>query len=218
VTLTKICGLSTRAAVDAALGGGAAFVGFVFFPASPRRVTIEAAAGLAAIARGRARIAAVTVDPDDALIDALAAGLAPDLIQLHGRESPARAREIAARAKAGVIKAIPISNAADLNAADVFDDVADHLMFDAKAPATAARPGGHGAAFDWRILAGRRFRQPWFLAGGLSAANVADAIAASGAPMVDVSSGVEGAGGLKDAALIARFLAAVTAVSEPPPD
>jgi len=215
VTLTKICGLSTLAAVDAALGGGAAFVGFVFFPASPRRITIEAAAELAAIARGRARIAAVTVDPDDVLIDALATGLAPDLIQLHGRESPARAREIAIRSGAGVIKAIPVSNAADLKAATAFDHIADHLMFDAKAPATAARPGGHGAAFDWTILAGRRFHRPWFLAGGLAADNVADAIAASGAPMVDVSSGVEGAGGLKDPALIARFLAAVTAVSEP---
>jgi len=218
VTLTKICGLSTRAAVDAAHDGGAAFVGVVFFPASPRRVTIEAAAELAAIARGRARIAAVTVDPDDTLIDALASGLAPDLIQLHGRESPARAREIAARAGAGVIKAIPISNAADLNAAAAFDDVADHLMFDAKAPEAAARPGGLGEAFDWQVLGGRRFRRPWFLAGGLTAVNVAEAIAASGAPMVDVSSGVEGASGLKDPALIARFLAAVTAVSEPPAD
>ena len=215
MTLTKICGLSTPSAVDAALSGGAAFVVLMLFAASPRQVTIAAAAELAAMARGRAKVVAVTVDPDDDLIDALTAGLAPDHIQLHGRESPARVAEIAARSGAGVIKVIPVSGAADLEDAATFEDTADHLMFDAKAPAAATRPGGRGEAFDWTLLAGRRFQRPWFLAGGLTTVNVAGAIAASGAPMVDVSSGVEGSGGLKDPALIARFLAAVAAVSEP---
>jgi len=214
VALTKICGLSTRSAVDAALLGGAAFVGFVFFEASPRHVSLEAAADLAAIARVRAKIVALTVDPDDSLVDAIAAALAPDLFQLHGKESPERAGRIRARASAGVIKALPVVAAADLDRAAAFEDAADHLMFDAKPPAQAARPGGHGQAFDWGLLAGRRFRQPWFLAGGLTPENVTLAITASGAPMVDVSSGVEGADGLKDAALIARFLEAASAAPE----
>ncbi|MGH7022413.1 MAG: phosphoribosylanthranilate isomerase [Caulobacteraceae bacterium] len=206
MALAKICGLSTRPALEAALVGGAAFVGFMLFPASPRRVTIAQAAELAGVARGRASIVAVTVDPDDALIDALIADLAPDFIQLHGAETPERVREIAGRG-AGVIKAVAVTGEADLVAARPYEAVADHLMFDARAPDGAARPGGHGTAFDWTVLAGRRFARPWFLAGGLDADNVAVAVAASGAPMVDVSSGVEGTGGLKDPALIARFLA-----------
>lgn len=214
MTPAKICGLSTRSALDAALRGGAAFVGFVFFEASPRRVSLAAAAELAAVARGRAKIVALTVDPDDFLVDAIAAGLAPDFIQLHGGESPERARWIAARAGTGIIKAVPVSNAADLDRATAFEDAADHLMFDARPPAGAARPGGHGQVIDWGLLAGRRFRRPWFLAGGLTAENIAEAIAASGAPMVDVSTGVEGADGLKDAALIARFLEAASAAPE----
>lgn len=214
MALAKICGLSSRSALDAALLGGAAFVGFVFFEASPRRVSLEAAKDLAAVARGRAKIVALTVDPDDGLLDAIAAHLAPDLIQLHGGESPERARRIGARAGAGVIKALPISTAADLDRAAAFEEAADHLMFDARPPKDAARPGGHGQVFDWSLLAGRRFRRAWFLAGGLTPENVAEAVAASSAPMVDVSSGVEGADGLKDAALIARFLEAATAAPE----
>ncbi|MGA2952197.1 MAG: phosphoribosylanthranilate isomerase [Caulobacteraceae bacterium] len=214
MALTKICGLSTRSTLDAALLGGAAYVGFVFFEASPRRVSLDAAADLAEAARGYAKVVALTVDPDDALVNAIATRLAPDFIQLHGQESPERARLIGARAGAGIIKALPVSGPADLDRAVAFEDVADHLMFDARPPADADRPGGHGQTIDWALLAGLRLRRPWFLAGGLTPENVAEAIAASGAPMVDVSSGVEGADGLKDAALIARFLAAASAAPE----
>ncbi len=189
--------------------GGAGFIGFMFFPGSPRDIAIEDAARLAAPARGRARIVAVTVDPDDELLDRLAAGLAPDLVQLHGAETPHRARAVAARMGAGVIKALAVSSAADIDGAARFEAAVDHLMFDAKAPADADRPGGLGEPFDWSLLAGRRFERPWFLAGGLDPWNVAEALAATGAPLADVSSGVERGAGLKDPALITAFLDAV---------
>lgn len=205
----KICGLSDPEAVNAALTGGAAYVGFVFFAKSPRCVTAEAAARLAAPARGRARVVAVTVDPSDAELDAIAAVLKPDLIQLHGRETPARAAAIRARTGAEVIKAIPVSTSPDIDAAAAFDGSVDHLMFDAKPPEGSALPGGMGARFDWDLLKGRRFQRPWFLAGGLDPWKVADAVSRSGAPMVDVSSGVERGPGLKDPALITAFLDAV---------
>ena len=211
MAIAKICGLTTPEAVDASLAGGAAFVGFMFFPASPRLITIEAAARLAARARDRAKIAAVTVDPDDALLVELKSALRPDFIQLHGRESPRRVAETKAIADAGVIKVIPIATASDLEAAATYQEVAEHLMFETKPPDGASRPGGHGATFDWSLLSGLRFARPWFLAGGLDPDNVAAAVAISGAPMVDVSSGVEGPGGLKDPALIGRFLAAAQA-------
>jgi phosphoribosylanthranilate isomerase len=178
----------------------------VLFAGSPRNVAIDLAGRLAQPARGRARVVAVTVDPDDDLVDRIAAGLAPDLIQLHGRETPSRVREVALRSGAGVIKALPVSTPDDLDAARTFAPVAEHLMFDAKAPAGLGRPGGAGVAFDWSILAGRRFDRPWFLAGGLTAWNVVEALAASGAPLADVSSGVERGAGLKDPALIRAFL------------
>jgi phosphoribosylanthranilate isomerase len=209
VTLAKICGLATLEAVGAALAGGAAYLGFVFFAASPRDIAPAAAARLAGPARGKARIVAVTVDPDNALIDRVMAGLKPDLIQLHGRETPTRAREIADRAGVGVIKALAVSRAADLEMALGYADVAEHLMFDAKASPRASRPGGLGASFDATLLAGLNLPRPWFLAGGLDPWNVADAIGRSGAPMVDVSSGVERGLGLKDPALIEAFLEAV---------
>jgi phosphoribosylanthranilate isomerase len=209
MTLAKICGLTTQPAVDAALAGGAGFLGFMFFPASPRRIEPSAAARLAAPARGRATIVAVTVDPDDALLEALARDLSPDLVQLHGRESPARVAQIGRRFSRGLIKVLPVAEAGDLAAARDYQGLADHLMFDAKAPAGAARPGGLGAPFDWSLLAGRTFERPWFLAGGLDPWNVGDAVARSGAPMVDVSSGVERGAGLKDPALIGAFLEAV---------
>ncbi len=213
MAIAKICGLSSPEAMAAALDGGAAFVGFVFFDASPRRITIDVARRLAALARGRAKIVAVTVDPDDDLLVSLRKAFKPDFIQLHGGESPQRARQAKAIADAGVIKVIPIATASDVGAAGAYHDVADHLMFETKAPKDASRPGGHGAAFDWSLLSGRRFARPWFLAGGLNPENVAAAVAASGAPMVDVSSGVEGTGGLKEPALIGRFLAAAQATS-----
>lgn len=206
--LAKICGLSTPEAVRAAMDGGATHLGFVLFEASPRHVPLEAAAGLAAPARGRTKVVAVTVDPDDARLDAVARVLSPDLIQLHGRESPARVHEASARAGAGAIKALPVSEAADLDAAAAYEGAVEHLMFDARPPKGSALPGGVGARFDWTLTAGRRFARPWFLAGGLDPWNVAEALAASGAGGVDVSSGVERGLGHKDPALIAAFLRA----------
>jgi phosphoribosylanthranilate isomerase len=209
VTQAKICGLSTPETVRAALDGGAAFIGFMFFDASPRNIAPEDAGRLAAPARNRAKVVAVTVDADDAALDRIVAALRPDLIQLHGRESPARAREVAQRTGAGVIKVFSVSERADLDAARDFESVVDHLMFDAKPPKDATRPGGLGASFDWTLLAGRRFERPWFLAGGLDPWNVAEALSVTRAPLVDVSSGVERGAGLKDPALISAFLDAV---------
>ncbi|CAN1566267.1 TrpF Phosphoribosylanthranilate isomerase [Caulobacteraceae bacterium] len=206
---TKICGLSTPETVAAALDGGAAFLGLNFFPASPRYLTPDAAARLAPPARGKATIVAVTVDPDDDLVDRLMATLKPDLIQLHGKEPPSRVREVSARAGVGVIKALPVSESADLDAARQYETVVDHLMFDAKPPSDAAMPGGLGSSFDWTILAGRRFARPYLLAGGLDPWNVGEALRQSGAPIADVSSGVERGPGIKDPLLISAFLEAV---------
>lgn len=205
----KICGLSTPEAVSAALAGGAGWLGFVFFPKSPRHLAAEAAARLAMPGRGPAKVVAVMVDPTDAEIDATAAILRPDLIQLHGRESPRRAAEIRARSGAGIIKALPVSDASDIDAARAYEAVVDHLLFDARPPKDSDLPGGVGARFDWKLLAGRRFERPWFLAGGLDPWNVAGAVSQSGAPAVDVSSGVERGPGVKDPALISAFLDAV---------
>ena len=209
MTPTKICGLSDRPAIDAAVAGGAGFLGFLFFPASPRNIDANAAARLAAPARAKAKVVAVTVDPDNALLERLVAILAPDLIQLHGKESPARVADIRRQVPCGLVKVVPVSEAADLEGARDYDGLVDHLMFDAKTPPGAALPGGMGARFDWTIMAGRRFERPWFLAGGLDPWNVGEALRLSGAPMVDVSSGVERGAGLKDPALIGAFLEAV---------
>lgn len=205
----KICGVTTPESVRAALGGGAEYLGFVFFPASPRALKMGDAARLAEPVRGKAKIVALTVDPTDALVDEIREGLAPDLIQLHGKESPSRAREVGRRAGAEVIKVLSVSESRDIDAAAQYEGAAHHLMFDAKAPKDSDRPGGHGAPFDWTLLSGRRFSHPWFLAGGLDPWNVAEAVRLSGAPVVDVSSGVERGPGLKDPALIAAFLDAV---------
>ena len=206
----KICGLSTPEAVRAAIDGGASHIGFMFFDKSPRNVAPEAAALMAAPARARGvKITAVTVDPDDALLDQLTAILKPDLIQLHGKETPSRAHAVAARTGAGIIKALPVSESSDLVPASQFEPVVEHLMFDAKPPKDAQLPGGNGSRFDWTIMAGRRFQRPWFLAGGLDPWNVGEALRLSRAPMVDVSSGVERGPGLKDPALITAFLDAV---------
>lgn len=206
----KICGLSTPEGVHAAAEGKAGFIGFMFFPKSPRNVAPEAAARLAAPVRGRGvKIVAVTVDPSDSEVDAIVAALSPELIQLHGHETPARVREVADRSGRGIIKVLSVSEASDVAAASAYDGLVEHLMFDAKAPKDAERPGGLGAPFDWTLLAGRRFQRPWFLAGGLNPWNVAEAVAATGAPLVDVSSGVERGPGLKDPALITAFLDAV---------
>ncbi|WP_068877782.1 MULTISPECIES: phosphoribosylanthranilate isomerase [unclassified Phenylobacterium] len=206
----KICGVSTPEAVRAVVDGDAAYLGFMFFPRSPRNIAPEAAARLAPPARARGvKIVAVVVDPSDNEIDAIVAGLDPDLIQLHGKETPARVREVAQRSGRGIVKVVPVSEPSDFAAAAAYEPLVEHLMFETKPPKDADRPGGLGVAFDWTLLQGRRFQRPWFLAGGLDPWNVSGAIGASQAPLVDVSSGVERGPGLKDPALITAFLDAV---------
>lgn len=209
MTSVKICGLTTPDTLDAALDHGAAFVGAVVFPKSPRHIDPLHAATLFERARGRAKIVAVTVDADDRLLTEIGLILKPDLIQLHGHETPGRAKQVRRLTGAGIIKALPVSTPADLQAADIWEGVADHLMFDARPPEGSDLPGGMGARFDWSMMQGRTYRRPWFLAGGLNPENAARAAAISGAPMLDVSSGVESAPGVKDAARIAAFLQAV---------
>jgi phosphoribosylanthranilate isomerase len=205
---TKICGLKTPELVDVALDAGAAFLGFMTFPQSPRHLEPAQAGQLAALARGRARSVSVVVDPDDALIDAILSAVAPDFIQLHGHETLERCAAIRARG-VGVIKAFGVSGTQDLQHAKSYEGACDYLLFDAKPPPDAARPGGLGAPFDWTILHSFASNAPWFLSGGLNPVNVADAVRISGAGFVDVSSGVESAPGLKDSGLMVRFLAAL---------
>lgn len=204
----KICGINSAAAADAALRAGADFGGLVFFAKSPRHLSLEQGALLAERMRGRLRLAALVVDESDEQLAAIAARVKPDFFQLHGKETPVRAADIRARFGISIIKALPVGEPADLSKASAYDDVAEMVLFDAMPAADAARPGGHGAAFDWRILQGRNFARPWFLAGGLTPENVARAIAVSGAKMVDVSSGVESAPGVKNETRIAAFVAA----------
>jgi phosphoribosylanthranilate isomerase len=180
----------------------------VFHPQSPRFVTLEQGHVLAERMRGRLKTVALIADLDDAAIAALIGTVRPDFLQLHGGESAKRTAEIRSRFGVAVIKALPVADLPDLDAAHDYEMVSDMLMFDAKPPQGALRGGGHGAAFDWKILAGRSFAKPWFLAGGLGPENVARAIALSGANQVDVSSGVESAPGVKDGGRIAAFVAA----------
>ena len=207
-TKVKICGVKTQTALDAALAGGADYVGLVFFPPSPRNVAPAAAKALADQARGRAKIVALMVDPDDALIDTVMARAAPDLLQLHGEETPERAADIRRRWGTPVMKAIKVETAQDARAALGFREAADLILFDARAPADSTRPGGNGAPFDWRTLLGVKDQVPFMLSGGLTPDNVAEAIRATGAAIVDVSSGVESSPGEKDPELIRRFLRA----------
>jgi phosphoribosylanthranilate isomerase len=202
----KICGLTTGAAVRAA--AGADFAGFVLYPPSPRNVTALEASKLAAkLAPGVKRVV-VMVDPDDAMLRATFERFKPDFVQLHGSETPARVAAIRDGFGVAIIKAVAVRDAADLDGARAFEDVAEWLMFDAKPPRPDSLPGGNAAAFDWRLLAGRTWRRPWFLSGGLTPANVAAAIAATKAPGVDVSSSLEVKPGHKDPAKIAAFIAA----------
>jgi phosphoribosylanthranilate isomerase len=204
----KICGINSAAAADAVLRAGADFGGLVFFPKSPRHLALDKGRALADRLRGRLRLAALVVDESDDMLDAIAKGIEPDFFQLHGQEDAARATEIRSRFGLPLIKAISVAGPDDFAKVAAYDGVADYLLFDSRPSAGATRPGGHGAAFDWRLMQGRQFAQPWFLAGGLSPENVARAIAASGADMVDVSSGVESAPGIKDETRIADFIAA----------
>ncbi len=203
----KICGLTSATAVTAAAEAGAAYLGFVFFPRSPRAVTLEQARGLVAGAPAGPVKVALTVDADDALIDAITA-LGIDMHQLHGAETPARVEEVRARTGLPVMRAIGIREVADLADIDAHSGVADQILVDAKPPRGADRPGGNAIAFDWQLLAGFHWSRPWMLAGGLTPENVAEAVRLTGAEQVDVSSGVESAPGVKDPALVAAFIRA----------
>jgi phosphoribosylanthranilate isomerase len=202
----KICGITTPDAIDAAVTAGAVYGGLVFHPKSPRYVTLEQGHVLADRMRGRLKIVALITDMEDAGIEALVTAVRPDFLQLHGGESARRTAYIRGKFGVPVIKALAVAEAPDLAAAAEYEHTADMLMFDARPPKGAQRPGGHGAAFDWKILGGRTFTKPWFLAGGLDPDNVARAIELSGAKQVDVSSGVESAPGVKDSARIAAFI------------
>lgn len=207
----KICGVRTPAILDAAVSAGADFVGLVFFPKSPRHLTMAEARALSAAARARVRTVAVMVDPDDALIDEVVSGARPDVLQLHGQETPARVAAIKARTGLPAIKSVPVAQAPDIAGAALYAGVADKILFDAKAPRGAALPGGNGALFDWQLL--KPARPPFAVSGGLNPGNVADALRATGASLVDVSSGVETAPGEKDAGLVAQFIHAAKSAS-----
>lgn len=206
--IVKICGLTSAEAADAAARAGAEYGGLVFHPASPRNLALEQARALSAAMRGRLKRVALVADATDAELAAIIAAAEPEFLQLHGHESVARTAEIRARFGKPVIKALPVSDRDSLDVAADYEAVADMLLFDAQAPQGAQRAGGHGAAFDWTLLPNRSLGKPWFLAGGLNPGNVARAVALSGAMMVDVSSGVESAPGIKSAERIAQFISA----------
>jgi len=208
-TTVKICGLSSPDHVDTAVKAGADMVGFVFFDASPRNVTIDAGAALAERARGHAGIVALSVDADDDRLAAIVAALRPDMLQLHGRETPERVAAIHDHFGVPCMKAIGVAEASDLGRVAEYRAVCDRVLLDAKPPKGANRPGGLGAAFDWTILRDFSPGLTWMLSGGLNADNVSAALAATGAPGADVSSGVESAPGEKDAGRIKAFVAAV---------
>ena len=204
----KICGINSATAAEAVLRAGAEFGGLVFFAKSPRNLSLEQGAVLADRMRGRVKLVALVVDEDDAALARIAKEIKPDFFQLHGKEGVARTAEIRSRFNIPVIKALAVADKDDLKLASAYEPVADMLMFDAKAPENATRPGGHGAAFDWQMLTGIKLSRSWFLAGGLNPENVGRAITISGAVLVDVSSGVESAPGVKSESLIANFVAA----------
>jgi phosphoribosylanthranilate isomerase len=211
----KICGLKTSQALDAALEFGADLVGFVFFPPSPRHLGLEAARALGERVDGRAGKVALTVDAtDETLLDVVNA-LKPDMLQLHGKETPGRVVQVRTRFGLPVMKAIPVAERADLSPIRVYAQVADRLIFDARAPKEATRPGGLGTPFDWTLLSGIDPGVPFMLSGGIDAGNVAQAIAITRAPGVDVSSGVEREPGVKDAGKIRDFIRAVRTAEEP---
>lgn len=193
--------------MDAALGAGADLVGLVFFPPSPRSVSLDEGAALAARARGRAQVVALTVDADDALLEGIAGKVGPDMFQLHGNETTARTAEVRKQLGRAVMKALPVESAADLMAVPAYAAIADRLLFDARPPKDATRPGGHGRAFDWSLLANVERTKPIMLSGGLDPDNVARAIDIVRPDAVDVSSGVERSPGVKDADKISRFVA-----------
>ena len=208
MTEVKICGINDAEGFDATVAAGADFLGFVFFPPSPRAVSPSAAAALSARHAGGPARVGLFVDPTDALIAAVLAALPLDYIQLHGSEDPTRCAAIRARFGRPVMKALGIGAPGDLVALARFAPAVDRFLLDAKPPPGAALPGGNAAAFDWGLIAGQTIPRPWLLAGGLTPGNVQAAIHQAGAPGVDVSSGVERARGIKDPSLIAAFVAA----------
>ncbi|HTC96130.1 MAG TPA: phosphoribosylanthranilate isomerase [Bradyrhizobium sp.] len=207
----KICGLSTRETLDAALDAGADMVGFVFFPPSPRHIRLETARELGRQARDRAQKVALTVDADDATLAAIIEALQPDILQLHGHETPARVAEIKRKFDREVMKALPVERAADLAILPDYASVADRILFDARPPKGATRPGGLGAVFDWHLLENLDLKLPFMVSGGLHAGNVAEAIRVTRAHGVDISSGVERAPGVKDVEMIREFIRAARA-------
>lgn len=206
--IIKTCGLSTVETVDAALDAGADMIGLVFFPRSPRHVSFEQAAMLAKRIRGKAELVALTVDADDALLGQIIDAVAPDWLQLHGSETPERVKEIREKFAPSVMKAIGVREAADIAKASAYEPVCDRILFDSKPPKSADVPGGTGKSFDWHLLENLDLTKPFMLSGGLDADNVAEALAVTHAPALDVSSGIERERGVKDPALIAAFIAA----------
>jgi phosphoribosylanthranilate isomerase len=212
--IVKICGLSTRETLDVALEAGADMVGFVFFPPSPRHLSLETARDLGRQVKRRASKVALTVDADDAVLANIVETLQPDLLQLHGRETVARLRDIKQKFGLPVMKAIPVETTADLATLPGYAAVADRILFDARAPKDATRPGGLGAVFDWHVLEGLDLKLPFMVSGGLHAGNVAEAVRVTRAGGVDVSSGVENAPGVKDVEMIRAFIRAARATEE----
>ena len=212
--LVKICGLSTRETLETALDAGADMVGFVFSPPSPRHVSLEAGRELGRQVKRRALKVALTVDADDATLGNIMDTLSPDILQLHGHESVARLRDIKQKFGRPVMKAVPVATAADLAVLPGYAAVADRILFDARPPKDATRPGGLGAPFDWHLLQNLELALPYMVSGGLDAGNVADAVRLTRAGGVDVSSGVESASGVKDPELIKAFIRASRATQE----
>lgn len=205
----KICGLKTVADVHAVSAAGAAYFGLNFYPASPRFVTLAKGRVLALAAPALLAKVALTVDATDAILDAIVEAMPLDMLQLHGQETPDRVAQVRARYGLPVMKVIGVRDEGDLAALFDHSTVADQIMIDAKPPKNATLPGGNGVTFDWRLIAGRRWLRPWMLAGGLTAANVAEAVRLTGAQQVDLASGVESAPGVKDPAMIRAFMAAL---------
>jgi len=212
----KICGLSTPETLDAALQAGADMVGFVFFPASPRHISLETARELGRQAKGRAIKVALTVDADDTTLANIVETLRPDILQLHGKESVARLRDIRQAVGIQLMKVLAVETPADLAPLAGYAAVADRILFDARAPKDATRPGGLGAVFDWHLLENLDLKLPFMVSGGLTADNVAEAIRVTRAGGVDVSSGVERAPGVKDPEMIRAFIRAARASEENP--
>jgi phosphoribosylanthranilate isomerase len=212
--IVKICGLSTRETLDVALDAGADMVGFVFFPPSPRHLSLETARDLGKHVKRRATKVALTVDADDATLANIVEALAPDILQLHGSETVARLRDIKQKFALPVMKAIAVETASDLKSLPGYAAVADRILFDARAPREATRPGGLGAVFDWHVLEKLDLALPFMVSGGLNAGNVADAVRLTRAGGVDISSGVEIAPGVKDPEMIRAFIRAARATEE----